>query len=189
MPNHLFIDSNRAWLLSVLATCLLSACDGGGDKSVNILPPAGEPGSNPQSSLTFSHDLQTLDSSPAEVKGGVLRTTLSSASQPTVTLDDLQIMVFGPMCSGCHSGDGLSQPAVFDFSSADETYATLVNKPSTQHASEVLVVPGNSGQSYLMRSLDGTQLSGSRMPMRSAPLNEDLMTAVRLWIDEGAKRN
>jgi len=132
----------------VLATCLLSACDGGGDKSVNILPPAGEPGSNPQSSLTFSHDLQTLDSSPAEVKGGVLRTTLSSASQPTVTLDDLQIMVFGPMCSGCHSGDGLSQPAVFDFSSA-----------------------------------------GSRMPMRSAPLNEDLMTAVRLWIDEGAKRN
>jgi len=96
---------------------------------------------------------------------------------------------YGRMCSGCHTGGGVTQPSLFDFSSADASHATLVNQASTLHRDKTLFTPGDSSQSYLVDNLTGNQQGGARMPMRSAPLDDELITAVRSWIDQGAKRN
>ncbi|MEE9335377.1 MAG: hypothetical protein V3U65_14905 [Granulosicoccaceae bacterium] len=189
MPISKLNRTTRAWALSFVAAGLITACNGGGDSNGNSTPPAGTPGSNPESSLSFSHTTDSNIPSPAQAKGGVLQTILSSQSDSTQAFAELQLKVFGPMCSGCHSGGGITQPSNTDFSNADASYAALVNQASTRHPNKKLVTPGNSAQSYLVNTLNGTQEGGSRMPMRSTPLNDDLMAAVRLWIDQGAKRN
>jgi len=188
MPILNLTSTTRAWALSLVAAGVITACSGGsgGDSSGNNTPPSGTPGSNPESSLSFSLNANT----PEQPNGGVLQTTLSNNSTRTsATFDELQIKVFAPMCSGCHTGGGTTQPSSMDFTSADASFAALVNQPSTRQPAKMLVAPGNSAQSYLINSLNGTQVSGSRMPMRGAPLNDDLMTAVQMWIDDGAQRN
>jgi hypothetical protein len=115
-----------------------------------------------------------------------LRTTL--ATQTVASFDDLQVLVFGPMCAGCHTGGGLTQPSVMDLTTADASFAALVNQPGFNEPQSTLVVPGNASSSYLMRTLHGTQTTGSRMPMRAAPLSDELLASVQAWIDNGAPR-
>ncbi len=189
MPILKLSTTTRAWALLFVAAGFISACNSGGDSNGNTSAPAGTPGSSPESSLSFAHSADTNIPSPAQPNGGVLQTSLAGQTASTQAFEELQVKVFSPMCSGCHIGGGSTQPSIMDFTSADASYAALVNKPSTRQPNKMLVAPGSSSQSYLINSLNGTQVSGSRMPMRAAPLNDDLMTAVQLWIDQGAKRN
>lgn len=179
----------RKLAVVILTTTVLSACNNSGTDAVgNNTPPSGQAGSAPSTTLTFSNRSTSESQGNFNPGIGVLNSTLSPTQTPTLSFDDLQILVFGPMCSGCHFGGGTSQPSVFDFTNADATYAALVNKQSSNSPSQTLVTSGNAVQSYLVSTLKGTQTTGSRMPMRAKPLSAELMQAINTWIDSGAKR-
>lgn len=168
----------------LVASLFIASCDGSSSGNPGtIAPPAGQAGSNPETTLTFS-----TGNSSTKPNSGLLETTLSGDNGSTLSFEDLQTLVFGPMCSGCHNGGGTTQPSVFDFRTADATHASMVNQPSTSVPARILVAPGDASNSYLMESLAGTQSSGSRMPMRAAPLTDEMMQAVRNWINSGANR-
>lgn len=167
----------------VIAAVFLSACDGGGSVDGNQLPESNQPGSQPSTTLSFaSREAQV------SVNNGVLLRTLAAPASIEYTFDDLQVLVFAPMCAGCHTGGGVTQPSVFDFTTADASYQTLLNQSSQHSSGSSLVVAGNADGSYLMDSLEGRQLSGSRMPMRSAAVPDELLLSIRAWIDDGANR-
>lgn len=176
--------------LSITALCcalVLVACDNSGpDSNGNTSAPADAAGSQPLSTLTFATDPNLAGGEPSNPGNSALRTTL--ATQSATRFDDLQLLVFGPMCAGCHTGGGLTQPSVMDLTTADASFAALVNQPGFNDPQSTLVVPGNASSSYLLRTLHGTQTTGSRMPMRAAPLNEELLASVQAWIDNGAQR-
>ena len=107
-----------------------------------------------------------------------------------VSLADIQAEVFGPICSGCHSGPtGGSLPSGMDLSSANASHAALVNVQSLQVALD-RVEPGNPDDSYLVRKLEGgPDLSGSRMPQGGPFLDQATIDMIRQWITEGAENN
>lgn len=59
-------------------------------------------------------------------------------------------------------------------------------QPSTQNPDIPLVTPGNPTNSYLMTKLLGDGFAGQRMPLGAAPLSEEDLDVVRLWISYGA---
>lgn len=183
MKTHL-----PAWpVVATALTLAITACDSSAPEITgNTTANDGAPGSRPRTTLTFANDPNLATGGHSTPGESALRSTLAS-STPT-SFDDLQVLVFGPMCSGCHMGGGISQPSVMDMTTADASYAALVNTPATHSSANILVEPGNAGNSYLVQTLEGTQPSGSRMPMRSAPLSDELLAAVRTWIDNGAQR-
>lgn len=174
-------------LVTMLASLVLAACDSSTpDVNGNFTANDGEVGSQPRTSFTFATDPNLVSNRRSNPGEGVLRSTLASNS--VTSFNDLQVLVFGPMCSGCHIGGGQTQPSVMDMTTADASYANLVNQPSTNLPSQTLVIPGNTDTSYLVDLLEGTQATGSRMPMRSSPLSDELIASVRAWIDNGAPR-
>ena len=56
---------------------------------------------------------------------------------------------------------------------------------------ETLVIPGDPGNSYLVRKLEGGPgITGFRMPRTSGPfLTDGQMSVIRRWIAEGAANN
>lgn len=99
------------------------------------------------------------------------------------TLSSIQAKVFSPTCalSSCHGGS--RSP---DLRSGN-SYSSLVNKPSSQVPSMMLVKPGDSANSYLMKKLngDGTSL----MPKNGSRLAQATIDSIAAWIDAGAKNN
>lgn len=175
--------------VAIMATWIVSGCsDSGVGVAGNSSPPSGESGSQPSTSLTFSNRADVEGELRTEPGDGVLISTLASSDSEPLSFEELQVLVFGPMCAGCHVGGGISQPSVFDFTNADATYESLVNQPSTLDPAMTLVVPGNANESQLVRTLLGTQTLGSRMPLRAEPVSDDLMSAIQVWIDSGAAR-
>lgn len=57
---------------------------------------------------------------------------------------------------------------------------------STQNPDLPLVTPGNPTNSYLMTKLTGDGFAGQRMPLGAAPLAQNELDIVRLWISYGA---
>ena len=97
-------------------------------------------------------------------------------------------------CQGgnCHSGgspqDGLS------LSSAANSYAGLVSKPSAHCTGDLRVTPSMPDKSYLVWKLQGMSpvgqctLVGSRMPV-GGMLSAGDMNTIRQWITAGALNN
>jgi cytochrome c553 len=88
-------------------------------------------------------------------------------------------------CSGCHQG--ATPDGALDLSG--DLYDKLVEQPSGQ--SELLLVePGDSRYSYVWHKLNGSQSvaggAGTRMPL-GAPLSDDDIDLIALWIDTGAE--
>lgn len=110
-------------------------------------------------------------------------------AQP-VSLADIQDQVFGPTCSGCHSGpSGGALPAGMDLSSTADSFANLVGVSSVQ-VSLNRVEPGDPDNSYLIRKLEGgPNISGSRMPQDRPALDQATINMIRQWISEGAQNN
>jgi methionine-rich copper-binding protein CopC len=103
------------------------------------------------------------------------------------TLQSLQETVFGPICSGCHTGPaGPDLPSGQDLSSAEATYANLVEVPSLEVPDLLRVNPGNADASYLVQKLEGTADVGERMPLNGDPLPAETIAAIREWIGAGA---
>lgn len=173
-------------VLPLVVLLALSACDSTSPSATgNNTPAEGAPGSQPSTSLTFSPK-SSANGSTTKNNTGVFITTLSQADAGT--FDDLQVLVFGPMCSGCHIGGGTEQPSLLDFTSSDGSYASLVDFPSMNEPTQSLVKAGNPSASYLLKVLEGTQTSGFRMPLRARPVPDELIAKIRTWIEAGAKR-
>lgn len=100
---------------------------------------------------------------------------------PPVTFSFVQDNIFNPSCalSGCHAD------ATLPNLSAGLAYGNLVNKES--RAGIDLIEPGDPAKSYLfIKITNGEGIQGSRMPRGGPALSEDLIAAVREWIERGA---
>ena len=108
-----------------------------------------------------------------------------------VSFADIQAQVFGPICSGCHTGPtGGVLPGGMNLSSAADSYAALVNVSSIQQPTLLRVDPGNPDASYLIRKLEGGPgISGSRMPQGGPFLSQATIDMIRQWISDGAANN
>lgn len=117
--------------------------------------------------------------------------TVTVNNAAPVTLGQIQTQVFGPTCSGCHSGPtSNSLPSGMNLSSAGESFAALVNVPSLQQGMLNRVEPGDPDSSYLIRKLEGgPDISGSRMPVGGPFLSQEMMDMIRQWISDGAPNN
>jgi hypothetical protein len=107
------------------------------------------------------------------------------------TLPQIQAVVFGPSCatSGCH--DSISMRTLLDLSTADSSFAGLVNRASLQVPTLMLVEPGNADNSYLIHKLENAAtiapMTGPMPPGRM--LDPAVIQEIRNWIDNGADRN
>jgi hypothetical protein len=87
----------------------------------------------------------------------------------------------------CHQSDPLMAP--FSLRQAD-AYKAIVNAPSGQVPSMMLVKPGSTQESYLWHKVDGTfkEVGGTGMIMPSTiPLNAEEKKIFERWIVAGAK--
>lgn len=91
--------------------------------------------------------------------------------------------LFDSRCAtqGCH---GAMQPAAGLSLVEGQARANLL-RPSTQNPDVDLVTPGNPTNSYLVTKLTGNGATGVQMPV-GAPLSEQEIETVRLWISYGA---
>lgn len=95
----------------------------------------------------------------------------------------IQSGIFTPICTQCHEGANAPEGLRLD---AANSYAMLVNVPSSQVSSLLRVDPGDPAQSYLVQKLDGTASRGARMPLGGPFLSRDQIDLVREWIAGGA---
>ena len=103
------------------------------------------------------------------------------------TLADLQAKVFTPVCSGCHTGRGENLPSVMNLSSAEASYDNLVGVFSIGEPDLLRVDAGNAAGSLLIHKVEGSQNVGSRMPLRGAKLDAEIIDAMVQWINSGAR--
>jgi hypothetical protein len=130
----------------------------------------------------------------AVARDGAGNSATSTAVPVTVvtapTLAQLQTDIFGPRCSGCHTGGGGALPASMNLSSAAATYAALVGTTggvtSTEAAPLKRVLPGDPNNSYVVHKLEGTQSVGQQMPLGGPFLDQTTINRVRSWIQAGA---
>jgi len=126
----------------------------------------------------------------AVAKDGAGNQTTSTAVPVNVilvpTLAQLQENIFGPRCSGCHTGGGGALPNSMNLSSAAATFAALVNVNSIEEPTQKRVLSNTPNNSYLITKLTGTQTVGQRMPLGGPFLSQTEIDSVRAWIQAGA---
>ena len=102
------------------------------------------------------------------------------------TLDQIQTVVFSPLCASCHSG--LAPAAGLDLSNADTSHLELVGIASSQQAAVLRVAPTDPDNSYLIQKLENAAgIMGGQMPPGS-PLPQSDIDEIRQWIFDGALR-
>lgn len=126
----------------------------------------------------------------AVAKDGAGNQTTSAAVAvnviPVPTLATLQSTIFGPRCSGCHTGGGASLPGSMNLSSASATFSALVGVTSVEEPTQKRVEAGAPNNSYIITKLSGTQTVGQRMPLGGPFLSQSEIDSVRAWIQAGA---
>lgn len=111
-------------------------------------------------------------------------TVESAASQATFSAVQTQIFTASCAFSGCHAG---GSPAQGMNLSAGQAYANIVNVRSSEQGSLDRIEPDDPDESYLYLKVTGdSSISGSRMPLGSGALNQDLLDLLRDWIERGA---
>ena len=78
---------------------------------------------------------------------------------------EIQDTIFTPICAQCHIGANAPQGLRLD---AANSYALLVNVPSTEVPGLMRVNPGNPDASYLVQKIRATPRVGVRMPLTAA---------------------
>ena len=114
----------------------------------------------------------------------------SSPTEPAVMEvsfeNDVQ-PIFNNNCVGCHAPGG---PAQFLNLTTGVSYANLVNRPSAQDSSWLLVDPTDDSKSLLYQKMKGTATVGPNAVMPPAGmLANDVVDIVEQWLNEGAKNN
>lgn len=115
---------------------------------------------------------------------------LSSATRiaQAALLSQLQAEVFTPRCSGCHTGVGDTLPFTLNLT-AGNSFSNLVNVASRQSPGTARVAPGDPANSYLIRKLEGANITGSRMPLGGPYLDAETLARIKSWIMSGAPNN
>ena len=103
----------------------------------------------------------------------------------TIFFLDVYENVFQANCVGCH-GNGFAQ-ANFNMEGWDEGYTNMVNVPSSQVPSLLLIEPGNPENSYLFQKITGAN-GVSLMPPNNK-LEQDKIDLVETWINQGALKD
>jgi hypothetical protein len=103
--------------------------------------------------------------------------------------EDMQPIWTGRCVIYCHSA-GI-EPAAADLSLATgAAYENIVNQPSVQLTTMMLIAPGDPDQSYLWQKLIGNHLNvggeGEPMPLNTPMLDQDTLDRVEAWILAGA---
>jgi len=75
-----------------------------------------------------------------------------------------------------------------DLSSADASFASLVNVASVEVPTTLRVAAGDANSSYLIHKLEGSAAVGAQMPFGGPFLDQSTMDVIRVWIDSGAAR-
>jgi hypothetical protein len=100
---------------------------------------------------------------------------------------NIQENVFNRICIDCHVGVAAPEGLRLD---AQNSFANLVNVPSQEQPDLLRVNPGNPDLSYIIRKLEGGPgITGGQMPLDRVPLDPRTITAIRLWIAQGALQN
>ena len=74
-----------------------------------------------------------------------------------------------------------------DLTSADDSFANLVDVDSLQNPTIKRVAPGDPDNSYLIQKLEGTAPM-AQMPFGGTPLDPAIISNIRTWISNGAQR-
>ena len=110
----------------------------------------------------------------------------TSATQKYIpTFTELENDIFGLSCafSSCH-GSGTGGLLL----NGEDDFERLVDIESTMVAGEILVVPGDSAASYLIKKMRGSDdIFGDVMP--PGGLDEEIVQSVANWIDAGAAKD
>lgn len=110
--------------------------------------------------------------------------TSSSTFDPKLSV--IQQKVFQTSCvfSSCHGADSPQQ----GLNLSGSTHSLLVNHPSAEVPTRMLVVPGDPSASYLFEKISSDHpTSGARMPYLSPTLPNDQIDGVQQWIEQGAQ--
>jgi hypothetical protein len=114
-----------------------------------------------------------------------LKPTLSSITTDIFQTTDIAGRV---ACVTCHTNVG--HPPAGNLNLAGDPYAALVNVASSQRPGAVLVIPGDPDSSYLVRKIEGRDITGLRMPRSGPPFMTDgQISVIRRWIEVGAPRD
>lgn len=100
---------------------------------------------------------------------------------PDAVPDSVQTVFTNNCISGCHAGSGTSRGSL-DLSTAEKSYASLVNVAGTSCGNLLLVKPSDSEMSCNNIRMKDT---GSPMPP-SGVISVDQVAVVDNWVDEGA---
>lgn len=112
---------------------------------------------------------------------------------PAATLDNIQQYVFTPGCAnaGCH--DAVTKGGELDLSSAGASHLGMIDVPAKNPVARanrwVLVEPGSTGKSFLIRKMVAPGPGeGDPMPSAAEELNPFWLELIETWIEEGAPR-
>lgn len=121
------------------------------------------------------------DGSPGSVDAAADAAAEADAVPAVCSSDDpayvAEQLLLGP-CASCHSG--LEPDGDLGFFLPEDIEA-MYGAPSSECPDEILVIPGNPTDSYLIEKLYPNPSCGDRMPM-AAPLPPGLIACFEQWI-------
>lgn len=121
-------------------------------------------------------NIGTFATAARAVAAPALAVTAATGKEKTSFARDVA-PVLSKSCVGCH---GARQP--------QENLSLLTFEGLLKGGDGgQIIVPGKPGDSLLIKKLKGTATVGQRMPLRQAPLPDDVIAKVEKWIEEGAK--
>lgn len=165
-----------------LCLCLgvLASCGGGGGDDDDDSGNTNTSGTNTGGTNTGGTNTGGTNT------GGTNTGTTGSTVQ--ANFESIQSEVFNKSCavSGCHTGSSAPLGLNLD---AGASYGLLVNQASVQMPSVLRVAPSDPDNSYLIRKLEGNNISGSQMPRNRAPLAQADIDMIRQWITDGAQNS
>ncbi len=129
-----------------------------------------------------SGDDNPVDPGPVDGGDGAARTVKET---PSFANDVYEVFTRRGCSAGSCHGAGAGG---LTMSGAAATYTALVNVVSP-NSGEVLVIPGNANDSYLVKKLEGRQSVGARMPIGGGALDNTDLTNIKNWINQGATNN
>jgi hypothetical protein len=102
-----------------------------------------------------------------------------------VRLSTLQGQLFDRHCvTDCHEGASAASALQL---ARGRSYGNLVNQRSQQIATQIRVIPGDPGASYLVKKMvGGVGIVGDQMPKLAPPRPQAEIDALRAWISRGA---
>ncbi len=148
----------------------------------------------PWDSTTIADGAATLTAKATDADGLVTTSAVDnitvSNTVAATTLTTIQANVFGPICSGCHSGVGSALPGVQNLTTSANSFAALVGVNSIEQPTIKRVAAGDPTNSYLIQKLEGAAgISGVQMPKGGPPLDQATIDQIKSWITAGAANN